>query len=259
MIAKVFLLAILAVATNANPLNLDTTTVDYGQAMNNFLQAWKNMLPCGYAADNIPVMAPLINDFTAFNYSLGDTTLMGNASNIRISGLNNFQILSGSFNSTTQHATFDVLFPEIQVTGSCELEGTIDLYGILMPTRQATLINERIQQLRFVGDYTFAPSLISSSGLRISKYHLQFYLGDVQIDNWDTLWDISSNNLSNRFSGELLSFLAQHIQPEVDKLLGKYVVPTVNDMLSDYSLDQLSNLLVNTANNWNSASCQVQT
>lgn len=258
MVAKVFLLAILAVAANANPLNLDTTTVDYGQAIRKFLQAWKNMLPCGYAADNIPVMAPLTNDFAAFNYSLGDTTLVGNVSNIRISGLNNFQILSGGFNSTTQHATFDVVFPEIQITGSYELEGTVDLYGILLPTRQASLINEIFQQLRFVGDYTFAPSLISSSGLRISEYHLQFYFGDVKIENWDTLWDISSNNLSNRFSGELISFVAQHIQPEVDKLLGKHVVPTVNDMLSVYSLNQLSNLLVNTANNWNSANCQVQ-
>lgn len=258
MIEKVFLLAILAMAANANPLNLDTTTVDYGQAIRKFLQAWKNMLPCGYAADNIPVLDPLTNDFTAFNYSLGDTTLVGNASNIRISGLSNFQILNGNFDSTTQHAIFDVLFPEIQVTGSYELEGTIDLYGILLPTRQASLINEIFQQLRLVGDYTFAPSLISSNGVRISEYHMQFYLGDVKIDNWDTLWDISSNNLSNRFSAELISFVAQHIQPEVDKLLGKYVVPIVNDNLSAYSLSQLSSQLVNTANAWNSANCQVK-
>lgn len=258
MIAKVFLLAFLAVAVNANPVDLDANTVNYRQAIDKFLEAWKNMLPCGYAADNIPVLAPLTNNFSAFNYSIGDTRLVGNASNIRIAGLNNFEILAGSFDAATQHATFDVLFPEIQVTGSYELEGVIDLYGILFPTRQASLINERLQQLRFVGDYTFAPSLINSNGLRISEYHLQFYLGDVKIDNWDTLWDISSNNLSNRFASELTTFVAQHIQPDVDKLLGKYAIPVVNDMLSAYNLTQLSNLLVNTANNWNSANCQVK-
>lgn len=258
MISKVILLAFLAVAANANPLDLDTTTVNYRQAMDKFLEAWKNMLPCGYAADNIPVLAPLTNDFSAFNYTLRDTSIKGNVSNIRISGLNHFEILAGSFDANTQHATFDVLFPEIQITGSYALEGIIDIYGILLPTHQASLINERFQQLRLVGDYTFAPSLINSSGLRISEYHLQFYLGDVKIDNWDTLWDISSNNLSNRFASDVLSFVAQHIQPDVDKLLGKYVIPSMNDMLSAYSLSQLSNLLVSTANDWNSANCQVK-
>ncbi|KAH8419093.1 hypothetical protein KR222_004981 [Zaprionus bogoriensis] len=258
MIAKVLLLALLAAAATASPVNLDASTVNYGDAINKFITAWKTMSPCGYAADNIPVMAPLTNDFSNFNYSMGDTSIVGNASNIRITGLNRFQVLSGSYDASTQQAKFDIIFPEIQVLGSYELEGVIDIYGILIPTRQAALINDILQQLRFVGSYTFAPSQTNANGLRISQYHLQFYLGNVELYNWDTLWDISSNDLSNRASSQLISFLAQHIQPSVDRLLGKYVMPAVNDMLSTMSMSQLIQLLVDTANNWNSASCDVQ-
>jgi len=258
MIAKVFLLALLVAVASASPLALDSTAVNYGEAISQFLQAWKKMLPCGYAPDDIPVMAPLTNDFSSFQYSKGETNFVGNTSNIRISGLDNFELIAGTFDTKSQKATFDILFPEIQILGSFAIEGVMSLLGIAFPVREVSLINERFQQLRFVGEYTFAQSLTNPKGLRISEFHLQFYLGDVKIDNWDTLWNIAVNDYANLWSSQITNLMVKQIQPNVDHLLAAYVMPGLNDKLSAFSLNQLSQLFVNTANKWNSANCQVQ-
>ncbi|KAM8703435.1 hypothetical protein ACLKA7_008110 [Drosophila subpalustris] len=258
MIAKVVLLALLVAAASASPVAQDSTAMNYGDAITQFLQAWKKMLPCGYAPYDIPVMAPLTNDFSSFQYSKGETNLVGNTSNILISGLNNFEIIGGAFDTSSQKASFDVLFPEIQILGSFAIEGVMSMLGIAFPVREVSLVNERFQQLRFVGEYTFGQSLTNPSGLRISEYHLQFYLGDVKIDNWHKLWDISLNDYANLWSSQMMNLLVKQIQPNVDQLLATYAMPNINAFLSAFSLNQLSQLFVNMANNWNSANCQVQ-
>ncbi|KAH8310990.1 hypothetical protein KR044_003788 [Drosophila immigrans] len=258
MIGKLFALAFLVTIASASSVALNSTAVNYGDAITQFLQAWKQMIPCGYAPDYIPVLAPLTNEFAVFNYSRGETNFVGNSSNIRISGLNDFIILSGSFDAKTQKAKFDVLFPEIQILGSYAIEGVMSMLGFVFPVREVSLLNERFQQLRFVGEYTFGQSLINPSGLRISDYHLQFYLADVKINNWDTLWNISLNDYSNTWASQIMNLMAKLVQPNVNLLLSVDVIPLMNDILSAFSLDQLSQSLVSTANKWNSANCQVQ-
>ncbi|KAM8703434.1 hypothetical protein ACLKA7_008109 [Drosophila subpalustris] len=233
--AKVVLLALLVAAASASPVAQDSTAINYGDAITQFLQAWKKMLPCGYAPYDIPVMAPLTNDFSSFQYSKGENLI-----------------------SCSQKASFDVLFPEIQILGSFAIEGVMSMLGIAFPVREVSLVNERFQQLRFVGEYTFGLSLTNPSGLRISEYHLQFYLGDVKIDNWHKLWDISLNDYANLWSSQMMNLLVKQIQPNVDQLLATYAMPNINAFLSAFSLNQLSQLFVNMANNWNSANCQVQ-
>ncbi|XP_064551000.1 uncharacterized protein LOC135437092 [Drosophila montana] len=254
MIATVFLLGLVVTATCASPL---TSTVNYADAFETYLEAFKKMAPCGYAAENIPVMDPLTNAFTAFNYTRGETSIVGNASNIRISGLSNIVVLKREYDPNTLRVSFDILFPEIQFLGSTIMEGVYTMLGFTFPLRQNTLLNERLEQLRFVGEYTFAQSLSNPNGLRITDLKLQFYLADVRIDNWDTLLNISTNNYFESITRETILALAKEIQPRVDQLMAKYVLLDVNDLLSGVSMTQLTNYLVNTANNWNSANCNV--
>jgi len=134
----------------------------------------------------------------------------------------------------------------------------MSMLGFAFPIREVSLINERFQQLRFVGEYSFAQSLINPKGIRISEFHLQFYLADVKIDNWDTLWDIAINDYSNQWSSQITSLVVKQIQPNVDHLLATYAMPSINDMLSTFSLNQLSELFVSMASKWNSVNCQVQ-
>ncbi|XP_030573393.1 uncharacterized protein LOC115771713 [Drosophila novamexicana] len=254
MIAKVFLLGLLVAASCASPL---TSTVNYADAVKTYLEAFQKMAPCGYAAENIPVLEPLIDAFTAFNYTRGETSIVGNASNIRISGLSNIVILKGEYDPNTLRASFDILFQEIQILGSTIMEGVFNMLGFTFPMRQNTLLNERLQQLRIVGEYTFAQSLSNSNGLRMIDLKLQFYVADVKIDNWDTLLNISTNNYLESITRETLLALVKEIQPRVNQLIAKYVLPDVNDLLSAVNLTQLTNYFVNTANNWNSANCNV--
>ncbi|EDV91488.1 GH17471 [Drosophila grimshawi] len=224
MIAKAFLLALLVAVASATPVTQDTSMVGYRKAMDMFLDAWKKMIPCGFPSENIPVLAPLTTDFYAFNYNNGETNLVGNVSNIRISGLNNFQVLSGSYDPTTLRATFDVLFPELQILGSYEVEGTVGIGGLPLPIRQSVLINKKLSDWRFVGDYTFAQSLSTSNGLRLADFNLQYFVAD----------------------------------PYVNPMLEKYLVPTINNLLSNVDMTQLTNYLAMQAEMWNNAACIAQ-
>ncbi|EDV91484.1 GH13839 [Drosophila grimshawi] len=254
MIAKVLLLALLVAATSASPL---TGSVNYIEAFGTFLRAFQKMAPCGFAPWNLPVFEPLTNEFSTFNYTKGDTSLVGNASNIRISGLSEFIVLNGQYDTTTQRASFDVMFPELQILGSTVFDGTFSVLGFSFPTHQNTLLNERLEQLRFVGAYTFAPSLTNPKGLRIVDLDLQFYVADVKIDNWDTLWSIATNTFYDRWSSELISLFVKEIQPSVDQLLADYVVPDINDLLSNVSMTDVTNFFMNTAKEWNKVECDV--
>ncbi|EDV91486.1 uncharacterized protein LOC6568278 [Drosophila grimshawi] len=258
MMAKVFLLALLVAVASATPVTQDTSMVGYREAMDMFLDAWKKMIPCGFPSENIPVLAPLTTDFYAFNYNNGETNLVGNVSNIRILGLNNFQVLSGSYDPTTLRATFDVMFPELQILGSYEVEGTIGVGGLPLPIRQSVLINKKLSDWRFVGDYTFAQSLSTSNGLRLADFNLQYFVADVQADNWDKFMDIAANNYFNSFISSFSLLFTEEIQPYVNPMLEKYLVPTINNLLSNVDMTQLTNYLAMQAEMWNNAACIAQ-
>ncbi|XP_030078649.1 uncharacterized protein LOC115482787 [Drosophila hydei] len=257
MIAKCVLLVLLVAFASASPVAQDNGMVDFREALDMFINAYKKMMPCGFAADNIPAMAPLTVDFFPFDYVNGETHLKGNVSNIRVSGLDNFQILSGSFDNNTMRATFDFMYPALQILGSYEVEGVLSIGGLLMPIRQKVLINKKITDWRFVGEYTFGQSLTNSNGLRIKDFNLQYLVGGVVAANWDQYMDIAGNNYFNSFINSFSVLFTEEIQPYVTPLYEKYVLPSINSALSNMSLTDLSNYLVMQAGVWNNA-CNVQ-
>ncbi|XP_023173800.2 uncharacterized protein LOC111601454 [Drosophila hydei] len=258
MIGKCVLLALLVAFASASPVAQDNGMVDFREALDMFINAYKKMMPCGFAADNIPAMAPLTVDFFPFDYVNGETHLKGNVSNIRVSGLNNFQILSGSYNQSTLHATFDVMYPALQILGSYEVEGVLSIGGLLMPIRQKVLINKKITDWRFVGKYTFGQSLTNSNGLRIKDFNLQYLVGGVVAANWDQYMDIAGNNYFNSFINSFSVLFTEEIQPYVTPLYEKYVLPTLNDLLSNLNMAELINYLTSQAEMWNTADCSAQ-
>ncbi|KAH8406575.1 hypothetical protein KR215_007942 [Drosophila sulfurigaster] len=252
------ILALLVAATSAYPSTYDNALIGYSDAVNMFLQAWQKIIPCGYAAGNLPVLAPLTVDFQAFNYSNGNTNLVGNVSNIRISGLNNFHILSGGYNDSTNHAHFDVIFPQLQILGAYELEGNLSVGGLPLPIRQNVLINKKLIDWRFVGEYTFAQSANNSNGLQISDFDLKYFVADVKADNWDKYLDVATNNFVNNFIDSFSLLFAEEIQPYVNTLFATYSLPAINDLLSGLSLTELTDFFVMQAELWNMADCQVK-
>ncbi|KAH8311667.1 hypothetical protein KR044_007428, partial [Drosophila immigrans] len=241
-IAKCFLLALLVATATATPVTQDNSMIGYSNAVGMFLQAWQKIIPCGFAADNIPVMAPLTVDFYAFDYTNGQTNIVGNVSNIRITGLNNFQILSGGYNDSTQRAFFDVIFPQLQILGSYEIEGTFGFAGFPMPIRQSVLINKKLTDWRFIGEYSFTQS--SSNGLRIKDFDLKYLVADVKADNWNKYMDVATNNYLNDFIESFSLLFTEEIQPYVNTLFATYSLPTINNLIANMDLTQLTNYLV---------------
>ncbi|XP_034487908.1 uncharacterized protein LOC117792061 [Drosophila innubila] len=258
MIAKVFLLALLVAVASSTPVSQDTSMVGYGEAVGMFLQAWKKIMPCGFPAENIPVLAPYTLDFDWFQYLYEPTKVLGNVSDIRISGLDGFQIMSSSYNASTMRRTFDVMYPEIQVVGSLALDGTFSLGGLPLPVYHDFLLNLKLTDLRFVGEYTFAQSLSNANGLRISDFDLKYYIGDVKANNWDKYMDIAANKYLNDFIGSFSLLFSEETQPAVNPLFAKYWLPTINDLLSNLDITQLTNFFVMQAEIWNNAGCAVK-
>jgi len=154
--------------------------------------------------------------------------------------------------------TFDVIYPEIQILGSLATDGTFSLGGLPLPEHHSFLLNEKLTDLRIVGEYTFAQNLSNPNGLRISDFDLNFYAANVKADNWDKFMDIPSNNYLNDFIGSFAMLVSEVGQRYVNPLFEKYVLPTINYLLSNMDLTQLTSYFVMQAEMWNNAECTVK-
>ncbi|BFF91070.1 uncharacterized protein DMAD_09437 [Drosophila madeirensis] len=258
MASQLFLVALLGIAlVSATPVPQQAGSANFTSAMTRYLQAFRSVMPCGYAPEGIPVLAPIVTPFYAYDISTDDYSLKGNVSNMRIEGLNNFKILSASDYGKTGQAAYDVIFPKIQILGASEVEGFVNIGGFHLPIRQRDVINEALVDLRFVGSYTFANSLTNSSGLRIVDFKQSIYLADVLMDNWNSLWNISTNNFWNRYSRIFISLGLEEIQPKItDFLYQNYFVPKINELLANVSMEELVNFYQSQAQLWENAHCQ---
>ncbi|XP_017007677.2 uncharacterized protein [Drosophila takahashii] len=253
---QLLIVVLLGLTVSATPVVQQAGSAQFTSAVSRFLQAFKSIMPCGYG--NIPVLAPLVNPFYEFEYITDDYTVVGNVTNIRVQGLDSFQVLSASDYGKTGEAAYDVLFPKIQVLGFAEVDGFINIGGFKLPIRQNDVINEALFDLRFVGSYSFANSLTNSSGLRMVDFKQTIYLAGVELDNWNTLWNISTNNFWNRWMKTLLPLALEEMQPNITNFLYQnFLVPKVNDLLGNVSMSELVNIFQTQAQLWERAGCQV--
>ncbi|KAH8241970.1 hypothetical protein KR038_006297 [Drosophila bunnanda] len=254
--SQILIVALLGLAAvNATPVVQQAGAAQFTSSMTRFLQAFKSIMPCGYG--NIPALGPIINPFYEYAINTDDYTLVGNVTNLRVQGLNNFQVLSASDYGKTGVASYDLIFPKIQVLGFAAVDGFINIGGFKLPISQNDVINEALFDLRFVGSYSFANSLTNSSGLRMVDFQQTIYLAGVEMDNWNTLWNISTNNFWNRWMKILLPLAMEEMQPKItDFLYQNFLVPEVNDMLANVSMQELVNFFESQAQLWENANCQ---
>ncbi|EDW81610.1 uncharacterized protein Dwil_GK12165 [Drosophila willistoni] len=254
MVSKFLLITALLVATaSATPITIGTG-VNFGQAMYKFLTAFKSIMPCGYAAEGIPVMAPLVTEFQSFSYeSDNDYSISGNVSNINIIGLNNFHILDGSYDASSQHANFDLIFPEIQILGAYEVEGFVSIGGIHLPINQNSLLNEKLEDLRFVGSYNIESN--NSSGLQLTDVKIEIYLGDFKLENWNSLWSVAANEFANDYGSAFLNYVIAEYRGDIGNLYSQLVVSEYNKLLANVNLSQVIDFLLTQAEKWEAADC----
>lgn len=78
-----------------------------------------------------PVMAPFRSDRNAVAWRFGHLVeLEGELRNLRIDGLDGFQIIDASLNMRTMRFTYDFIFPSIMISGWYNLNGR---FGGLIP------------------------------------------------------------------------------------------------------------------------------
>lgn len=172
-----------------------------------------------------------------------------------VTGLNNFRVLAGSFNSTANRTTFDIIFPEVQSLGEFEMDAMAYVAGYPAQMAGKGLLNVKIVDFRMVGDFALTPSLENPNSLRVSDFNLHFYVGNVINNNWNTLWDISFNNFFNKFGSELVLMWAQQIQVQVDEIYAQLLLPNINGMLNDVSMSKLIDFFVQQSMEFDMANC----
>ncbi|XP_030369232.1 uncharacterized protein LOC115620230 [Scaptodrosophila lebanonensis] len=254
---KVILLALLVAATTtATPVN-QASPMNFGEALTNMYTAFQKMMPCGYPADNIPVLDPFRIEQQSFNSATDDYSFVGNITNLYITGLSNFHHVGKSYNEDTGFSSFDIIFPEIQILGEYDVNAFMNVAGFPLRWTQSGLINEKFIDLRYVASYTIASPVNATDKLSVTNVNLNFYLSDAAFDNWNVLWDISTNNFVNKADRELLLMLVEQIQPQVNYILDKYALPYINEYLGQMSMDQLINTLNSMAASFEKADCNV--
>lgn len=172
-----------------------------------------------------------------------------------MTGLNNFRVLGGNFNTSTNRTSFDIIFPEVQSLGEFEMDAMAYLAGYPATMAGKGLLNVKILNFRMVGEFALKPSLETPNSLSVSDFNLHFYLGNVINNNWNTLWDISFNNFVNKFSSELVLMWAQQIQVQVDEVYAQLLLPNINGMLSDESMPKLIDFFVSQSMAFDMANC----
>ncbi|KAH8293599.1 hypothetical protein KR054_002083 [Drosophila jambulina] len=254
--SQLLIVALLGLAAvSATPVVQQAGAAQFTSSMTRFLEAFRSIMPCGYG--NIPALAPIITPFYEYEINTDDFTVVGNVTNLRVQGLDSFQVLSASDYGKTGVAAYDLIFPKIQVLGFAAVEGFINIGGLKLPISQNDVINEALFDLRFVGSYSFANSLTNSSGLRMVDFQQTIYLAGVELDNWNSLWDISTNNFWNRWMKILLPLALEEMQPNLtDFLYQNFFVPKVNDLLANVSMQELVNFYQTQAQLWENANCQ---
>lgn len=173
-----------------------------------------------------------------------------------VTGLNNFRILGGTYNTTTNRTSFDLIFPEVQLLGEYGLDAWAVMAGF--PTSMAGngLLNLKLIDYRLVGEFAVTPvSYGDEQGMRISDFNLHFYFGDVVYNNWNTLWDISANNFVNRWAREFTLMWAQQIQAQVDDIYAQLLLPNINGILSNISMTSLIDYFVQQSMEFNMMQC----
>ncbi|KAH8267303.1 hypothetical protein KR018_005196 [Drosophila ironensis] len=247
-------------AVNASPTGNNTSVVDqpgsaeFSAAITSFLEAFRKSMPCGDS--NMPALAPLVTPFYAFEHNSEDYTVVGNVTNMRVEGLDGFQVLSSSDYGKTGLAAYDLLFPKIQLLGFSQMEGHINIGGLRVPFRENIVVNEALIDLRFVGSYRFANSLSNPAGLRLVDFQQAVYLADVRMDNWNTLASIASNNFGNHLMQALVPLALEQMQPQITDFLYKnYLVPKINNFLGYVNMEELVNIIQDLTDHFQQIKC----
>jgi len=256
-------LAILALATagvqgkaTQNGYGADDDSSELGQSLLLFINAYQKIMPCGFEAMNIPVLAPYSIPFYEFNVQNDNVNVTGHFSNMIIAGMNKFRILASNYNATTGRFFYDIIYPEMQILGEQRIRGFIEFAGFPIHFDVDGLVNLKIEDFRFIGEFTIKENPKQPNTLEMRIHEMNYLVGDISANSWNKKWDIVFNNFMNRWVAQSLMLFNEEIQPFVKHLYAKYVLPLANWGLSQIDMNQLVSEYLTLAAEFDAADCQ---
>ena len=159
-----------------------------------------------------------------------------------INGLNNFQNIDYYFNAANNRSKFDMIYPELQILGEYKSNCSIDIGGFPVKMAGRGLLNMKVVDFRYVGEFEMGPNPNLAGGIQITDVDVHFYVGDVIYNNWDDMTDIAINNFANKWMREFTLLMIQEIQPKMHKLYEAQMA-NLNMLLADGTEAQLINML----------------
>ncbi|XP_037943552.1 uncharacterized protein LOC119676388 [Teleopsis dalmanni] len=250
------LLCFLAVSANGSvEYASQSNSLNFGSVFKSYILAIKRIMPCGYPAWNLPVLAPITLDYYTYNMTGQNYELNGNLSNLIFTGLNDFTLIEFEYNTTTNHFSYDAIFTNMQLLGEYFIDALIELGAIPLNLKGSGVLNWNFLNLRVIGSFDLVSSQIIQNGVGIANTKYNFLFGDIINESWNDLWDIPVNNFNNYWSSETLKMLSQELQPLVNKYYGDVVTPTMNRLLAGFTMEELLAFLVNGTMELNAVSC----
>ncbi|KAL5287462.1 hypothetical protein ACFFRR_008391 [Megaselia abdita] len=161
---------------NAVPISSSVPTEDFGEAVKNYLEKMKKVLPCGQ-----PSMAPFTKSFVPISSRTSDIELELNITNLYVSGANTFEIVASVYDNETQEYYLHLNSPHSQVLGSYSLYSKVNVGGIPVVLTGKGFINLTAQGTRVVITFVFGKN--SQNG-NLKMENLAF--SDIAIGQFDS-------------------------------------------------------------------------
>ncbi|XP_037953935.1 uncharacterized protein LOC119684061 [Teleopsis dalmanni] len=243
------IIGIFAVSANGSTLNSspDLNPFDYlnfGDIFHKYMQAFKRIMPCGYAPWNVPILAPYTVDHWDFDYSGDDYSLVGSLSNLYVEGINDWQTLQTSYNTTTQQYKYDVFHSNLQILAEYKINATVTIANMPFTYVGEGVLNWKFTDSRAIAGFTFQSINDNQVGLEITDFKMQVLLGDVQANNWNNYWNNEVNNFVNRWLRKYVLLWTEEAQSYIPTAFAKYVLPSLNPALAELSMTELLEILV---------------
>ncbi|XP_037952362.1 uncharacterized protein LOC119682896 [Teleopsis dalmanni] len=244
------LVGLLGISANGATLNSAQSLnpydyLNFGDIAKKYVTAFQRIMPCGYAAWDLPALAPYTMDHYAYNLTGDDYSLVGSFDNLYVDGLNKWTILDFGYNATTQVFNFDVVHNYIQLLSEYSINATAYIAGFPLTYAGEGVLNWKYTDLRTIGSYTFQNNNNNNqNGLEIVDFDMQVLLGDVQTSNWNNFWDNQINNFVNKFQREYVLLYVQQSQSYFVDLYKNYVLTALNRQIADLSMTELLEAMV---------------
>ncbi|XP_055848365.1 uncharacterized protein LOC129913622 [Episyrphus balteatus] len=214
----------------------------FDDQLRELVESVRQQLPCGFPTAGIPPLAPYRNQLHQFDLNNRGTDLLGNFTNLIITGIDGFDVKELHYATLLMKLNFDVNFSQIKLFSQYYAKGGVQIFGrnfSLVGNGDFDLLAENI---RINGSFHLRPT--TSNGLKIWNFKSSFNMDGVKSQTTGILNSPLYSGFFNSWVEEFVRILVDENRDHIGNKIGSYIVPAVNQQLKKVSVLELIGVIL---------------